>query len=478
MQQRYIFFDMGGTIDTHTYDRDCGVQATQRIRELLVSVGIEIPMNDDDLYDLVTRGQTEYREWREQTYIELPPERVWAQFILKSQDLRPDQLGAIAEQLAYIVDTQYYRRILRPEVPRVLEKLKARGFGLGIISNIQSKRQVPDDLERYGIKELFDPVVLSCEHGRRKPDPTIFHYAARLAGVPTSSCVHVGDRISRDILGAKRAGFALAVQIRHDFTESDEPNEPKPDAVIDNMKELPSLLKERTTARIGNHTTTCRSDAIRAFLFDAADTLYYRPDPGRRFRDFLLHLGLEDHLPDPGDLRTLQEEAQYGKISIEEYRIAVLSLHGVQNPEDLAQGLEVLGEENRDIRFFSGVTETLRHLKNTGYLLGIVTNTAVPLHEKLLWFESADIGSVWDCLISSKEVGFRKPEKEIYEAALEQLGVEPGQAVFVGHEAAELEGAKKTGLYTVAFNYEEGVDADVYIHKIDELLHCTSALRP
>lgn len=477
MQLRFVFFDMGGTIDRHIYDRNTGVQATSRIRELLSSVGIGIPMDDQDLYDLVTRGQREYREWRERTYIELPPERVWPEFILKSQHLRPGQLDSVAEQLAYVVDTQYYLRSLRPEMPDVLRELSNMGLGLGILSNIQSKRQVPDDLERYGIKELFHPIVLSCEYGRRKPDPAIFHYAARRAGVPTSSCVHIGDRISRDILGAKRVGFALAVQIRHEFTEPDEPDEPKPDAIINSMDELPSLLRKRAASRPGNPSISRRPGTIRAFLFDAADTLYYRPDPGRRFSDFLKHLGFEDSNPDPDALRTLKEKAQQGKISVEDYHSGALSLYGIRDPDDLAKGFEVLGEESRDIRFFTGVTDTLRHLKDTGYLLGIVTNTAVPLHEKLRWFESADIGSIWDCLISSKEVGFRKPENEIYKVALKQLGVQPREAVFVGHEAAELEGAKQVGLHTIAFNYDDGVAADAYIHKFDELIHCAQMLQ-
>ena len=53
------------------------------------------------------------------------------------------------------------------------------------------------NLKEYGIRQYFDPIVLSSEYGRRKPDPAIFHYAARLANVPTSECLYVGDRIAR-----------------------------------------------------------------------------------------------------------------------------------------------------------------------------------------------------------------------------------------------------------------------------------------
>ena len=64
--------------------------------------------------------------------------------------------------------------------------------------------------------------MLSSEYGRRKPDPAIFHYAARLAKVPTSECIYIGDRIARDVVGAKRAGFHMAIQIAHDFQHGEQ----------------------------------------------------------------------------------------------------------------------------------------------------------------------------------------------------------------------------------------------------------------
>jgi putative hydrolase of the HAD superfamily len=243
MNLKAVFFDMGGTIDTHTYDREAGVLATADIRLLLSRCGVTVRSSDEELYERINEGLSAYRRWREACWIELPPETVWREFVLKACPISPGQLSGVAEDLAYTVDTRYYQRRMRPEVPQVLELLKGMGLKLGIISNIQSRGQVPTDLRRYGIQHFFDPVVLSCEYGRRKPDPGIFHFAARQAGASAGCCAHVGDRISRDILGAKQAGFALAVQIRHEYTESEEPEEPRADAVIDSLEELPLLLK-------------------------------------------------------------------------------------------------------------------------------------------------------------------------------------------------------------------------------------------
>ena len=99
---------------------------------------------------------------------------------------------------------------MRPEMPAVLEAIKQMGLKIGLISNVNSRGQVPTNLKEYGIFHYFDPIVLSSEYGRRKPDPAIFHYAARLANVPASTCLYVGDRIVRDIDGAQRAGFGMS----------------------------------------------------------------------------------------------------------------------------------------------------------------------------------------------------------------------------------------------------------------------------
>ena len=122
------------------------------------------------------------------------------------------------------------------------------------------------------------------------------------------------------------------------------------------------------------------------------------------------------------------------------------------------------------MQFFEGVPETLSSLKEEGYLLGIITDTALPVHIKLSWFERGCFVDVWDSIISSKELGVRKPNPKIYQFALQQLGVSADQAVFVGHKSSELDGAKAVGIRTIAFNYEEGVAADFYINHFSDLL--------
>jgi FMN phosphatase YigB (HAD superfamily) len=153
-----------------------------------------------------------------------------------------------------------------------------------------------------------------------------------------------------------------------------------------------------------------------------------------------------------------------------EYREAVLDLYAVDDPDQRMRGKQAMDDDDNNIRFFEGVPETLLELKKRGYLLGIITDTANPLHVKLKWFEKCGIVHVWDSIISSQELGIQKPAPGIYAASLSQLGLSACQAAFIGHDQDELEGAQAVGIKTIAFNSREKVPADFHISQFADLL--------
>jgi FMN phosphatase YigB (HAD superfamily) len=168
--------------------------------------------------------------------------------------------------------------------------------------------------------------------------------------------------------------------------------------------------------------------------------------------------------------KAIEYKAYRGEINHDEYRKAIVSMYGITQPEQVARGKQALVDDDGNVAFFEGMPETLLALKEQGYLLAIVTDTANSISAKLSWFERGGFGHVWDSIISSREQGIRKPHPKIYQVALRQLGVSADQAVFVGHKSSELDGAKAVGIKTIAFNYDEGVTADFYISHISDLL--------
>jgi putative hydrolase of the HAD superfamily len=466
-----VFFDMGGTIETFRWTPELRIKATPGIRQRLMDAGIHFDLTDKQLYEVISAGLDAYHQVSLQTMQELPPERVWTEFILADYLVDPEKLAGLAEDLMLYIETRFFERAMRPEVPAVLDAIQKMGLKIGLISNVNSRGQVPLNLSQYGIRIYFDPIVLSSEYGRRKPDPSIFHYAARLANVPTSACAYIGDRIARDIVGARRAGFKPAVQIINDFDHGEEDNGAEPDAVITQMTELLDILK----VEAGNSNPTGTSAAgfqnrIRALLFDAGDILYHRPHGDRKFRAFLTEIGIAFQAIPEAKRKELRDQAFQGSISQGQYREAILHMYGVIDPELVERGSRVMEEDDKGIRFYKGVRETLQSLKENGYMLGIVTDTANPIHVKLSWFERGGFGHVWDSIISSQEIGVEKPDPRIYAAALQQLGLTAQQAVFIGHSPEELDGAHAIGMKTIAFNYGETAKADFYIGKFADLL--------
>jgi putative hydrolase of the HAD superfamily len=466
MKIQAVFFDMGGTIETFSYTREIRLEATRLIHQRLIQAGIDLQLTNEQLYEVISRGLENYKRWSIKSMEELPSSRVWSEFILASCEVDMSRLSKISEELMFLIETRYYQRAMRPEMPGVLQVIEQMGLKIGVISNVNSRGQVPTNLKEYGIIQFFNPIVLSSEYHYRKPDPAIFHYAARLASVPTSQCVYVGDRIIRDIEGARRAGFGLAVQIKHDFEHGENDTGYAPDAAISDMTELLDILRE---ARDCEETDT-NAGKIRALIFDAGDILYFRPERGSGFVAFLKEQGLEISPNHTQQKKNIEYQAYRGQITHDEYREAIVRMYGITQPELVARGKLALIDDDANVAFFEGVPETLCALKEQGYLLAIVTDTANSISAKLNWFERGGFGHVWDAITSSMDIGTRKPDPRIYQAALQQLGLTADQAVFVGHRASELAGASAVGMQTIAFNYDKDASADYFLDKFSDLL--------
>lgn len=93
---------------------------------------------------------------------------------------------------------------LFPDVPEAIRELRGRGVRVGVLSNAPS--DMPRLLERLGVLEQLDYVVVSACEGTRKPDRRIFARTLERAGVRPQDHLHVGDMYIEDVLGGTRAG--------------------------------------------------------------------------------------------------------------------------------------------------------------------------------------------------------------------------------------------------------------------------------
>ena len=86
-------------------------------------------------------------------------------------------------------------------------------------------------------------------------------------------------------------------------------------------------------------------------------------------------------------------------------------------------------------------------LKERGYKTGLLSNTEIPAM-KYFYEQRYDM---FDAAIFSCVVGMLKPERRIYEIALEQLETQPNDAVFIDDRKDFIDGAKDVGINTILF---------------------------
>jgi len=97
--------------------------------------------------------------------------------------------------------------IANPEAVELVKALTERKVPVIAITNTARRGSTWRDYLRDQVGLELSLVLSSSDCGAAKPDPAIFHEAARRTGLPPSEILHVGDSWELDVEGALRAGF-------------------------------------------------------------------------------------------------------------------------------------------------------------------------------------------------------------------------------------------------------------------------------
>lgn len=127
----------------------------------------------------------------------VPPER--------TEELRDALLGMHQRQHLWATND--------PRVGGALERLRAAGYRLGVVSNSDGRAAAA--LDACGLLEHFEVVVDSGEVGIEKPDPRIFLLALGLMGLSPDDAIYVGDLYEVDVVGARAAGLDVVLLDPH-----------------------------------------------------------------------------------------------------------------------------------------------------------------------------------------------------------------------------------------------------------------------
>ena len=131
--------------------------------------------------------------------------RVYLEALLLEAGVPAERMGEVAACLRQVHDESHLWCRVAENTRVALERLRARGLRLGVVSN--SDGRVEQALVAAGIRDCFDVVLDSALVGVEKPDPAIFRAALDALGVAASEALYVGDLYHVDVVGARAAGM-------------------------------------------------------------------------------------------------------------------------------------------------------------------------------------------------------------------------------------------------------------------------------
>jgi putative hydrolase of the HAD superfamily len=118
--------------------------------------------------------------------------------------------------------------------------------------------------------------------------------------------------------------------------------------------------------------------------------------------------------------------------------------------------------------------EILRYCQERGYVLGLVTNGKKDIQNTKI--DILGLRDYFKVIVISGEVGIAKPSPEIYQLAVERLGVTADETLFIGdHPVNDIWGAGKAGLEGIWLQRKHAWDDQLdikpwkRINELDEL---------
>jgi putative hydrolase of the HAD superfamily len=212
MDVRAIVFDLNGTL-IEILTEDDREDIFRAVGHVLTYQGIELRRHEvRDLYFQTLKRQ---RQASEEKYPEFDAVAVWRSIIEShasdyTRALPSDKLAQLPLLLAETYRGISRRRLgLFPNVVDVLNVLR-ESFQLAVVSDGQST-WARGELHKVGLTDYFDPIVISGDHGFRKPDRRLFQFALDGLGVAAEQAVYVGNDMHRDIFGAREAGLTTVM---------------------------------------------------------------------------------------------------------------------------------------------------------------------------------------------------------------------------------------------------------------------------
>ena len=181
---------------------------------------------------------------------------------------------------------------------------------------------------------------------------------------------------------------------------------------------------------------------IESVIFDWGGVLIDDPRPGLlQYCSEAFGLPLEDYTPVHD---SFLDEFHKGLISEESFRRQISGKLDKPMPSARSQWYDAFRSAYVPKR---GMFDLACSLHDKGYKTALLSNTELPAVE---FFHEQNY-DMFDVLIFSCVESVMKPDRRIYEIALERLDSKAGRAVFIDDRQDYIQGAREAGLNTILF---------------------------
>jgi HAD superfamily hydrolase (TIGR01509 family) len=252
-----LLLDHGGVIAVSVPDAALRRAFASQLSQQLARAGY--PITVEQAAEVVVAAQARHKQWKadhsdDAGMSEIDATTFWVELAGPAvTSLLPTSrhagalawLRAEAHQLMVGYARAKSRPTVRPGVPELLDKARALGVPVAVVSNTVNGRAVREELDEAGLVHLIGVHVYSDELGRRKPDPLMPATALRALAADPAHAWFVGDKPHRDVAAARAAGVGTVVLVRGgsstDAELDDAPAHLRPDHVISEMGDLIAL---------------------------------------------------------------------------------------------------------------------------------------------------------------------------------------------------------------------------------------------
>ena len=193
---------------------------------------------------------------------------------------------------------------------------------------------------------------------------------------------------------------------------------------------------------------------IRAIIFDYGGVVANDVDPKIQ-KDIASEFGIS--LSDTKKaMKGLLGRYQTGEINDDIFWKEFSNRTGKPLPQDYRKLW--LDRYSKESRIDNTITSLIRNLKSSRYRIALISNTISPHAE---YNSKNNRFSLFDVIILSSEVGRRKPDKHIYELALEKLGIDAESCVYIDDRKEHLLPAENLGMHTILYRDISQLEKDL-----------------